>query len=255
MLTSNGLAVVQVPYPIFVAGQRPNAVRYDWLWSGFSEAAIRYASVFDLTRVGFVGHSFGGGATPEMARRGFVEKGWGAAGRFMFVMAPWYSWGTGYDTLPGDVRTVIQVYADDAVNEHDIAVADIWNKLPATLERRWLMIRSDACGCGLNAGHVVPICSPDSGSPEDGGTLNGHDAWGVWRRVHALAAYAFNGDVAASDVAYGIDTAMGKWIGCGSRDIRPLESATTPIVDHCQADVTYPLALRCDSADSDVICP
>lgn len=253
-LASNRFAVVQVPYPTIVAGSDPMATRYGWLWDGFVAAATSYAATFDLTRVGFFGHSFGGGATPEMARRGFVERGWGSAGRMMFVMAPWYSWGSGYETLPTNVRTVVQVYADDATNEHDIARADIWEKLPTTLERRWLMVRSDACGCGLNAGHVVPISSAGALHPENGASLNAHDVWAIQRRVHALATYAFSDDAAARNVAYGLDDAMGAWLACGGREVVALESAVTPIVDQCQS-AEYKLSDRCSFADASLVCP
>jgi hypothetical protein len=104
--------------------------------------------------------------------------GWGSAGRFMFVMAPWYSWGSGYDTLPTDVRAVIQVYADDETNDHQIAVEDIWKKLPAGIERRWLLIRSDACVCGLNADHVTPTSASQT-NPTPGSRLDGNDLWGA----------------------------------------------------------------------------
>ena len=253
-LASNGYAVVQVPYPDIPPVQQKNADRYQCLWDGFLAAVGKYGTTFDLTRVGFFGHSFGGGATPEMARRGVVEKGWGSAGRFMFIMAPWYSWGTGYDTLPTDLRTVVQVYADDNKNDHLIAVNEIWNKLPAGIERSWIMLRSDSCECGLNASHVVPIsASPMIANPES--VTNGYDVWGVWRRVAALAAYSLRGDASARAVAYGTDTAMGSWLGCGGRAVRPLESSTTtPITSTCQP-LMYPEASRCTSADPGVTCP
>jgi hypothetical protein len=252
-LASNGIAVVHVPYAILPPQTNKNAERYDELWAGFLAAVAHEGAVFDLTRVGFAGHSFGGGATPEMARRGFVTQGWGAHGRFMFIMAPWYSWGSGYDTLPLDVRTVVQVYADDDTNDHQIAVDDIWNKLPAGLERVWLMVRSDACSCGLNAGHVTPMTSPGM-HPENGSTLNGHDTWAVQRRLHALATWAFTGATTARDVAYGTDSSLGAWSACGGRPVRPLEATLTPQLAACQA-YQYPASARCMSADPAYTCP
>ena len=254
LLASNGYAVVHVPYPDLPPVTQKNADRYQCLWDGFLAAATKYAATFDLTRVGFFGHSFGGGATPEMARRGFVGQGWGGAGRFMFIMAPWYSWGSGYDTIPSDVRTVIEVYADDNKNDHQIAVSDIWNKLPAGIERSWLMLRTDVCQCGLNAQHVLPTTqSPMLANPE--AVVNGYDAWGVWRRLGALAAYALGGDVSARAIAYGTDTAMGSWLGCGGRSVRPLESSmTTPITATCQPFM-YLQSARCANADPGVSCP
>lgn len=253
MLASNGYAVVHVPYPLLPAGQTKNAERYACLWAGFTAAATQYASTFDLTRVGFFGHSFGGGATPEMARLGFVGQGWGSAGRLMFIMAPWYSWGSGYDTLPSNVRTVIQVYADDDTNDHQIAVNDIWNKLPANLERSWQMIRTDVCQCGLNATHTLPMTQNTlTSNPEN--VLNGADAWGVFRRIHALARYAFANDASTRDIAFGADANMGAFPACGGRAVRPLESAAAPVTAAC-ASFMYPASARCASADPGFVCP
>jgi hypothetical protein len=188
-----------------------------------------------------------------MARRGFVEKGWGSAGRFMFMMAPWYSWGQNYQSLPTDVRTVVQVYADDDKNDHEIAVNDIWNKLPAGIERSWILVRSDACQCGLNAPHTLPM-TDNASLPNPENVTNGYDTWGVWRRIHALASYAFAGDTAARPVAFGTESSMGAWLGCGGRNVRPLESGTTPITTTCQPFL-YTASARCDNADPGTACP
>lgn len=249
MLASNGYAVVQVAYPIVAPKAHGNADRYDCLWQGFQAAVAREGAVFDLTRVGFFGHSYGGGATPEMARRGFVEKGWGSAGRFFFSMAPWYGWGTQLDTLPLDVKVAVQVYADDDVNDHQIAIRDVWNQLPAGLERVWMTVRSDACGCGLNATHVVPISFTGlSGNPES--VLNAQDRWAVWRRLHAMAVYAFTQNPSAKQVVFGSDVDMGHWFGCDGRAVRPMEvSLTTPLPAPCRAYM-YPLSAREAYADT-----
>lgn len=254
LLASNGYAVVHVPYPTLPGGDCQNAERYAALWAGFRAAVARLPAVLDTTRVGFVGHSFGGGATPEMARRGFVEEGWGSAGRLMFVMAPWYSWGSGYETIPADTKLVVQVYADDDANEHQIAADDVWARVPSTLERAWLMIRTDSCGaCGVNAAHSYPMQAPGpSMNPQN--VANGGDRWGVYRRIHALARYALEGEAAARDVAFGVDAAMGTWTACG-RDVRPLEaSATGPITAMCRAPM-YLMSARAAAADVGTECP
>lgn len=248
-LAGRGLAVVYVPHPLVPDVDDDNLDRYECLWTGFATAATAFADSLDLTRVGFVGHSFGGGATPEMARRAFVEQGWGAQGRFMFIMAPWYSWGEDYDTLPDDVRTVVQVYADDEANDHQIAVDDIWNRLPAGMEKAWLMVRTDVCdGCGLSAPHGVPMTGTGP-AMNDQAVLNAVDRWAVWRRIDALATYAFEGDPSARAIAYGEDDEMGHWVGCGGRAVRALEHSTdTPILASCVAPL-FTAAARCENAD------
>ncbi len=253
MLASNGYAVVHVPYPTSPI-TNSNADRYECLWAGFTEAVDKFPRRLDATRAGFVGHSFGGGATAEMARRGFVEEGWGSNGRLMFIMAPWFSWGSGYETMPSDVRTVIQTYAEEAINDPQIAVDDIWNKLPANTERSWILIRSDACGaCGLNATHTQPMTAQTL-VPNPETVVNAIDTGGIWNRIHALAAYAFDKQISAKPIAFGTDTSMGNWAGCGGRAVRRLESATTPILSPC-ATYQYPASKRCESADPGFPCP
>ena len=253
VLASNGYAVVHVPYPLRPPGNTPVDERYQVLWTGFVTARAHYATTFDMTRVGFVGHSFGGGATPELARRGFVDQTWGSNGRFMFIMAPWYSWGTGYDTLPADTRTVIQVYADDEANDPVIAREDIWNKLPASLEKSWQLIRTDVCGCGINATHTLPM-SRNTFTANPQNVLNAADRWGVFRRIHALARYAFAQDTTARAIAFGTDTSLGHWVGCGGRAVRPLEATPSPNISQC-ASYMYPYSGRCAEADTGVTCP
>jgi hypothetical protein len=249
-IAENGMAAVFVPYATLDV---TNAERYADLWEGFVATATAYADTFDLGRVGFIGHSFGGGATPEMARRAFVDNGWGTDGRFMFIMAPWYSWGTAYDTIPTDVRTVVQVYADDESNDHQTAVNDVWNKLPAGMERRWQLIRSDECDCGLTAVHTVPASASQTDTTSKS-KYDALDAWGVHRRIVALAKYAFDDDSNARAVAYGDDASMGAWRGCNGRAVRPLESSTQPITTTCQS-LLYPYSKRCENADPGVDCP
>lgn len=248
-LASNGFNIVFVPY-------KPTDSRieqYATLWEGFLSAVAAYGAQFDLTRVGFFGHSFGGGATPEMARRAFaaptengLAQAWGSNGRFMFIMAPWFSYANvaaptltnnHYRDLPNDVATVIQVYGDDDVNDHRIADTDIWNKLPAGLvNKAWLLVPSDSCnGEVLSAGHTVP--AGHGGTGEAGNADNGLDVWGVSRHIHALADFALNNVSAARAVALGTTPAgrsMGNWVSCGGRAVRPLEaSSTLPVYSVC----------------------
>ena len=85
-LVSRGMIVVYSPYPNQLTPVQNNL---NIMFNGFDLAAQKYASRMDLTRVGFLGHSYGGGAVPSMARRG-LAKGWGTNGAFMFPMAAWY---------------------------------------------------------------------------------------------------------------------------------------------------------------------
>ncbi len=64
-IASVGYAVVFSPYKTILSS---NEERYNTLFEGFNKAVKDYSNIIDSTKVGFVGHSFGGGAIPEMAR-------------------------------------------------------------------------------------------------------------------------------------------------------------------------------------------
>lgn len=151
-LVSKGFGVVYSPYPIMKAN---TAERYQTLWNGFQKAAEYYATQFNLQKVGFLGHSFGAGATPAMAWKGLVEKGWGTEGAFLFIMAPWYSYeisDTQLETFPKHVNMIIQVYNEDNDNDHRMAI-DIFTNIAIPDSRRAYY---NVVEGSFEAGHSVP---------------------------------------------------------------------------------------------------
>lgn len=206
-LVSQGYIVVYVPYKTMRATMEE---RYATLWDGFLTAVQRHGESMDLSRVGFIGHSFGGGATPAMAYKGLVEKGWGKAGAFIFIMAPWYSFEISQEQLqefPADTRLTIQVYDRDTVNDHRMAI-DLFNNIDLAAENKsFQVIRSHAHGEDeAIADHVLPGKNPSLALK----------SWGVFRQLDALADYVFTGDPEAKKIAAGQGSAhqteMGKWM-------------------------------------------
>ncbi|MBL8933813.1 MAG: hypothetical protein JNM69_04620 [Archangium sp.] len=251
-LASAGFNVVFVPYKGLSVTRTE---QYATLWEGFRAAATQYGALFDLTRVGFMGHSFGGGATPELARRAFaaptlngLTQPWGSSGRFLFIMAPWFSFpalesptatNDDFRDLPLDVKVVVQVFADDDTNDHLIARQDVWDKLPTGLERSWQVISSDQCGADLLlASHNIP-----PGDVANAGD-NALDVWGITRHALALADYAVGSKRdAAKEVAFGLTEAgrsMGQWVGCGGRQVVPLTASTSPVFTPCSGGAAQP---------------
>ncbi len=239
-LAGNGYIVVFAPFTSNLLTS--NVIRYEQMWSGFQLAVAQFGSLMDLTRVGFAGHSYGAGAVPELTRRG-VAAGWGSNGLFMFVMAAWYSWGSGYEQIPASAKLVVQVYWDDETNQHLISQRDIWERLPQATERRWQVIRDAATTCKLAARHGVPVTF-NPGDSSGAGTVNAHDHWGVWRRIHALAEYTFTGDQTARPIAFGDDNRMGNWRLYVMRPITPLEATTFPVLNN-NINATFTWAARC----------
>jgi len=217
---------------------------------GFLIAVQQNAAIMDTTRIGFAGHSYGAGATPEMARRGAAQ-GWGANGLFLFMMAALYNWGTNLEQIPASTKMIVQVYWDDATNEHLISQNDIWNKLPHITERKWQVIRSSKTFCLLGAGHGVPVTN---GLGQTDAALDAYDAWGVWRRIHALSDYTFSGNQTAKNIAFGVDAHMGRWRGIfGVRSISPLETSDSPVLNP-QSNPTFLWSQKCIYAQGST-CP
>jgi pimeloyl-ACP methyl ester carboxylesterase len=244
-LASNGFAVVYVPY----TSSGTNASRYNQLWSGFQKAVQQFGNFLDTTRVGFAGHSYGGGATPEMARLGAAQ-GWGTNGLFIFTMAPWYSWGTNYEQIPAYAKLVVQVYWDDDLIEHLISQNDVWNRLPQVTERKWEVIRSAQTLCLLTNSHIVPATGSVD-SPE--GKTDALDKWGVWRRIHALAAYTFTGNLTAKEVVFGSDQRMGRW-RVAPRVVTPMQVSASPVLN-TNINTLWSWPMRCSVADPGTPCP
>lgn len=64
-------------------------IRYNQFWDGFSLAVDELSDRIDVSKVGFVGHSFGAGAALSIYKRA-REAGWGEDGAFLFLMSPWF---------------------------------------------------------------------------------------------------------------------------------------------------------------------
>ncbi|HEX6549610.1 MAG TPA: hypothetical protein VF117_02975 [Gammaproteobacteria bacterium] len=163
--------------------------RYSSLWQGFQAAAEKYADRMDLSRVGFVGHSFGGGATPAMAYRGIVQHGWGKHGAFLMELAPWYVSQMNNGQLgrfPAGVLQVTEVYEQDDTNDHRMAI-DIHAHTHMT-DRYYLLVHSASIkGCAVKADHATPGRN----------TSLRQKQYAVFRPFDALADAAFNASTAA----------------------------------------------------------
>lgn len=233
-VAKKGFAVVFVPYQTFLVSQEE---RYSNLLNGFVKAGRDYANILDTTRVGFVGHSFGGGAVLANAYHCFVHLNWGRSGRFMLTMAPWYAYNISQQNLesfPNDVKFLSIVYQDDLTNDHRMA-NDIFNSIniPSS-EKDYLRVQSDTIeGYIYAADHVVPNNSD----------FNALDYYAYFRLLDALCDYTFNGSLEAKQVA----------LGNGSSDqvslpggLKNLIHSEVPVFANDPDSYTFP----CDSEDN-----
>lgn len=192
-VAKKGYAVVFVPYQ--TAGNVQN--KYTNLLEGFTKAAHDYPNIIDTTKVGFVGHSFGGGASFANAYHCFTTLNWGQSGRFIFAMAQWYSYNitqTELQSFPSDVKLLTIVYENDETNDQRMA-NDIFNTINIpTSEKDYLRVKSDTIsGYAYVADHVVPNNSH----------FDALDYYAYYRLFDAMCDYVFNGNLAGKDVALG----------------------------------------------------
>lgn len=192
-VAKKGYAVVFVPYQTVGNVQQ----KYTNLLAGFLQAANNYPNIIDTTKVGFVGHSFGGGASFANAYHCFTTLNWGQSGRFIFTMAQWYSYNisqTELQSFPNDVKLLTIVYDDDITNDHRMA-NDIFNTINIpTSEKDYLRVKSDTInGYVYTADHVLPNNSD----------FNALDYYAYYRLLDAMCDYVFNGSMAGKDVALG----------------------------------------------------
>jgi len=213
-MVSRGYIVVFSSYPELRAS---NEERYAALWAGFEAAAAVDGARMDLSRVGFAGHSFGGGATPAMAYKGLVQQGWGRQGAFLLELAPWYSYGIStaqLQALPADAVQLTETYDQDSVNDHRMGI-DLYDsaQLPS---RYYLMVRSlTVDGCTLTSEHDTPGRSPSLRLKQ----------YAVFRPFDALADYAFTGSAAAHSAL----VAMGSAADTGAYQPLQAEAAPQPV--------------------------
>jgi Secretion system C-terminal sorting domain len=190
-----GYAIVFVPYQ--TAGVT-SAQRYDNLLSGFMQSARDFPNIIDTTRVGFMGHSFGGGSVFANAYHCFTQLNWGQAGRFLFASAQWYSLNISQAELlsyPSDVKLLTLVYENDSTNDHRMA-NDMFNNIniPAS-EKDYLRVKTDTV-----SGHIYQAIH---GVPNTASDYNALDFYAIYRILDALCDYTFNGSLAGKDVALG----------------------------------------------------
>lgn len=194
-VAKKGYAIVFVPYQ---TSGVTSAQRYTNLLSGFIKAARDYPGIIDTTRVGFMGHSFGGGSVFANSRHCFNQLNWGTNGRFLLASAQWYSLNISQLqllTFPSDVKLLTLVYEDDSTNDHRMA-NDIFNtiNIPAS-EKDYLRVQSATIGTyAYQAIHGLPNTASD---------YNALDFYAIYRHLDALCDYTWNGSLAGKDVALG----------------------------------------------------
>jgi len=221
-IVSLGYIVVYAPYPTL--GPTVDG-RYDIIWHGFQLAVAKFGAGMDLTRVGFVGHSFGGGTVPAMTYKGVVGNGWGSAGAFAYSLAPWYSYQITNDDMqsfPKQVTLLWQIYGADVDNDHRMAI-DMYNAAKGGAAKTiFQYVQSETVGtCTMSATHSTPGRNIALRLKQ----------YSVFREFDALADYSFNGNKAGLDEITAPDT---------SAPLHPVTVVQDPHASRAQSDFMFP---------------
>jgi hypothetical protein len=211
-LASQGYNVVFSPYE----GGTINATipqRFDELATGFEGAVSKYG--LNTARVGFAGHSYGGGFLPAvilhemmgMADQFTAGHTWGGTAAFFYSMAPGYAYAGAGQTIvagsqtiffPTNLNVVEQVFNDDtSIADPRLAIDIFYNITTLNSQKDFLTVNGDDHG---TPPQVADHFLPNSGS---GVTSTSLQAWGIFRHIDALAAYTFTGDANARQIALG----------------------------------------------------
>lgn len=231
-VAKKGYAFVFVPYQTTGVSV---PLRYENLLEGFQKAARDYPNIIDTTRVGFMGHSFGAGASFGNSFTCFTENNWGSNGRFIYASAQWYSYNISQNDLqnfPGDVKLVTEIYESDSTNDHRLA-ADIFRNISiSTAEKDFLILPRDTVN-----GYVYLA---DHNTPNTVIALNAHDYYGIYRVLDALADYTWNGSVAAKNVCLGNGSVAQVTLPGG---LKPMIQTDAPYITRSMNSYEFP----CDS--------
>lgn len=193
-VAQKGYAIVYVPYQTTGVSVTD---RYNNLTKGFAKAAREYSNIIDTNKVGFMGHSFGGGASFGIGYKYFTQNNWGKNGRFIYALAQWYSYNISQAELqkiPSDTKLLTEIFNDDITNDHRMAVEIFNNVNIPTSEKDFLLLKSDTLGGHIYlADHVVPNTT----------VFDAYDYYAYYRFIDALCDYTFNGNINGKNTALG----------------------------------------------------
>lgn len=230
-----GYAIVFVPYQTTGVTVQE---RYTNLLQGFRQAARTYTNIIDTTRVGFMGHSFGGGASFGLAYTCFTENNWGLNGRFIYALAQWYSFNITQDNLihfPANTKLLTEIFDDDTTNDHRMAIDIFRNISIPNADKDFICLKSDTINNYIYlADHVVPNTSA---------AFDALDYYGYYRFIDALCDYTFNNNPDGKLVALGHGSTQQITMPGG---LKPISETLNPTPKYEESKYLFP----CDDAQN-----
>lgn len=199
-LVSRGFVVVFPAWPI----EFDPAHQYDVVDTGV-RVAVEDSERVDVARVGFVGHSYGGGMLPWLVQRA-ADRGWGTGATWATAFAPWFSLELpdGPIDVPTNTRFTTVHYRDDVVVDARIGIEVLDSLAVPDDQKLHLTARSDQRGTpALTADHLGPVAFtiPWLGPL----SVDALDRW-AWRVVDATASCSLSDRWCDEDL-----TQIGTW--------------------------------------------
>ncbi|HNP56210.1 MAG TPA: hypothetical protein PKG94_04470 [Gordonia sp. (in: high G+C Gram-positive bacteria)] len=193
----------------------------------------------DFSRLGIVGHSMGGGATPYLAQQA-AARGWGSEALWLFQLAPVFTTrvGSGPIKVPGHTRVVVETYDNDFIVDARSGIQQYRDYAIPSSQKKYVMVRTDDHG-GPAATLLATHTSPNSLlAPEDAIRF-----YGIYRVGDALESCALWGKNCDADLTY-----MGKW--SDGREVRRSISSANPVDAGPPAIIfsLFGIALECESS-------
>ncbi|MBN1759810.1 MAG: hypothetical protein JW863_15895 [Chitinispirillaceae bacterium] len=246
-IVSRGVAVLFPSFPFFPKADSKELVleKYRSIYAGIDSALSRCKNAADTSRVAFFGQSFGAGAVPSVAYRLITERGWGGNGACMFLSAPWYIFGISDEQLknyPLSVKLIVEVYDNDNINDHHMAVDFFKNVGIKNSEKDYITLYSSSHnGVVMNANHFVAY-----GIESIYGEENLLDHYGIFRFFDALIDYAFTGNKEAYKICLGGGTSRQRYMGHWDNKTAVQECRVTddPQVMHQQWHYMWPWEIK-----------
>ena len=157
-------------------------------------AAVAATPRIDVTRVGWWGHSHGGGMVPWLVQQG-AARGWGTKALWMSNVAQAYSQLIGDSTIavPPNTQALTVAFAQDVLADKRLGI-DVYESLllPAA-QKRHVMINSDLHGYPpLIAEHNAPTAAAGAGDAID---------FQLWRYYDLLETCSLTGQNCDADLS------------------------------------------------------
>ncbi|GEM_PF-2377646 len=229
------------------------------------EAANLYTDWINTSKIGLMGHSYGAGSTIWLGKEVFSNLNWGKDGRFIMMLAPWFTLLVDDNDLknyPSDVKLLVLQSYDDFTDQGNAIYATDPRATRAMYQlisipnsdKDFITIKSDkdpnhtyefeyngtTNTYSYEANHQLSYTGSVSGGYRPYDAL---DVYSTNRLVQAMTDYVFKGDNNAATVALGNGSMAQKDMG-----IMPeLEVTDTYITIRPESDFNY----KCNSGWND----